>query len=35
MTNKKPYTKAEAEIIFLELSIITENSEIRTPEEEI
>jgi hypothetical protein len=32
MTDKKVYTQAETEIIELDLSIITENSEIRVPE---
>ena len=34
MTDKKVYTQAETEIIELDLSIITENSEIRVPERE-
>lgn len=32
MTDKKVYTQAETEIIELDLSIITDNSEIRVPE---
>ena len=32
MTDKKVYMQAETEIIELDLSIITENSEIRVPE---
>ena len=32
MTEKKPYPEAKTDIIELQLSVITENSEIRVPE---